>query len=1147
MRLPRTMVAAALLVCAIVPTIGSAPEHAAAAVNSVPRPDHVVIVVEENRSNEQVIGNPNAGYLNSLAATGANMTSFFAETHPSQPNYLAMFSGSTQGVTDNSCPHSFDAANLGSSAIAAGAGFIGYSEDLPSVGFTGCQSGKYARKHNPWVNFTNLPASTNRPFADFPTDYSQLPAVSFVVPNLDHDMHDGSIAQGDAWLQTNLGGYAQWARTHNSLLVVTFDEDDLSQNNQIATVIVGEQVQPGAYSEPANHYNLLRTIEDGLGLPAVGASATAAPLLDIWRAPGGNQLPVAVFSSSCAGLSCAFDASGSSDPDGSVGSYAWSFGDGGSGGGVSPSHVYASGGAVSVTLTVTDDRGGSASVTHVVSPVAPAGTPFVADSFNRSVTRGLGVADVGGAWSTVGNQAQFSVAPGGGVLALANPAASLEGFVGPARSDADVVEVLSASKLPVGGPLYLSVAGRRVSANNYYSVKVLINPNGSVTPLLTGTAGGVGKTLAGAVTVPGLTYTAGMSLSVRVQVFGTNPTTVRARVWRTAQAEPSTWQLTSTDAQAALQASGAVGTTAYLSSAATNAPIAVTVTSLTAKPSVAPANQLPVAAFTSSCTQLSCSFDASGSTDPDGTVASYAWMFGDGSTGTGPRPTHAFVIPGDYPVTLTVTDNAGAATAVTHVAPATSPPVNQAPVARFTWTCTRLDCSFDGTASSDPEEGSVSTYAWDFGDRSNSAQSTVAKTFAAAGTYEVTLTVTDDDGATDVVTHEVTVVGEAPNQLPVAVFSSSCAGLSCAFDASGSSDPDGSVGSYAWSFGDGGSGSGVSPSHVYASGGAVSVTLTVTDDRGGSASVTHSVSPVAPNQLPVAVFSSSCAGLSCAFDASGSSDPDGSVGSYAWSFGDGGSGGGVSPSHVYASGGAVSVTLTVTDDRGGSASVTHVVSPVAPAGTPFVADSFNRSVTRGLGVADVGGAWSTVGNQAQFSVAPGGGVLALANPAASLEGFVGPARSDADVVEVLSASKLPVGGPLYLSVAGRRVSANNYYSVKVLINPNGSVTPLLTGTAGGVGKTLAGAVTVPGLTYTAGMSLSVRVQVFGTNPTTVRARVWRTAQAEPSTWQLTSTDAQAALQASGAVGTTAYLSSAATNAPIAVTVTSLTAKPTSAG
>ena len=1063
MRLPRTMVAAALLVGAVIPTIGSAPERAAAAVSSVPRPDHVVIVVEENRSNEQVIGNPNAGYLNSLAATGANMTSFFGETHPSQPNYLAMFSGSTQGVTDDSCPHSFAAANLGSSAIAAGAGFIGYSEDLPSVGFTGCQSGKYARKHNPWSNFTNLPASTNRPFADFPTDYSQLPAVSFVVPNLDHDMHDGTIAQGDAWLQTNLGGYAQWARTHNSLLVVTFDEDDFSQNNQIATVIVGEQVQPGAYSEPANHYNLLRTIEDGLGLPAVGASATAAPLLDIWRAPGGNQSPVAVFSSSCAGLSCAFDASGSSDPDGSVGSYAWSFGDGGSGGGVSPSHVYASGGAVSVTLTVTDDRGGSASVTHVVSPVAPAGTPFVADSFNRSVTGGLGVADVGGAWSTVGNQAQFSVAPGGGVLALASAGASLEGFVGPARSDADVVEVLSASKLPVGGPLYLSVAGRRVSANNYYSVKVLINANGSVTALLTGTAGGVSKTLAGAVTVPGLTYTAGMSLSVRVQVFGTNPTTVRARVWRTAQAEPSTWQLTSTDAQAALQASGAVGTTAYLSSAATNAPIAVTVTSLTAKPSVAPANQPPVAAFTSGCTQLTCSFDASGSTDPDGTVASYAWTFGDGSTGTGPRPTHAFVIPGDYPVTLTVTDNAGAATAVTHVASATSPPVNQAPVARFTWTCTRLDCTFDGTASSDPEDGSVSAYAWDFGDRSNGAQSTVAKSFAAAGTYEVTLTVTDDDGATDVVTHEVTIVG------------------------------------------------------------------------------------VAPNQLPVAVFSSSCAGLSCAFDASGSSDPDGSVGSYAWSFGDGGSGGGVSPSHVYASGGAVSVTLTVTDDRGGSASVTHVVSPVAPAGTPFVADSFNRSVTGGLGVADVGGAWSTVGNQAQFSVAPGGGVLALASAGASLEGFVGPARSDADVVEVLSASRLPVGGPLYLSVAGRRVSANNYYSVKVLINANGSVTALLTGTAGGVSKTLAGAVTVPGLTYTAGMSLSVRVQVFGTNPTTVRARVWRTAQAEPSTWQLTSTDAQAALQASGAVGTTAYLSSAATNAPIAVTVTSLTAKPTSAG
>src|SRR5689334_7926225 len=85
----------------------------AAGTSSVPRPDHVVVVVEENHSDQGIIGNPNAPYINSLASSGANMTSFFAETHPSEPNYLAMYSGDTQGVTDDSCPHTFDTANLG--------------------------------------------------------------------------------------------------------------------------------------------------------------------------------------------------------------------------------------------------------------------------------------------------------------------------------------------------------------------------------------------------------------------------------------------------------------------------------------------------------------------------------------------------------------------------------------------------------------------------------------------------------------------------------------------------------------------------------------------------------------------------------------------------------------------------------------------------------------------------------------------------------------------------------------------------------------------------------------------------------------------------------------------------------------------------
>jgi PKD repeat protein len=357
-----------------------------------------------------------------------------------------------------------------------------------------------------------------------------------------------------------------------------------------------------------------------------------------------------------------------------------------------------------------------------------------------------------------------------------------------------------------------------------------------------------------------------------------------------------------------------VGTIAYLSGAVSNAPVNVSVTSFTARPTGgAPTDQPPVARFAPECEELACSFDATGSSDPDGTIASYAWDFGDGSTGSGRTLSHAYVVPGYYPVTLTVTDDAGATATMSQVVTATPPPDDQPPTARFTWSCTGLTCGFDGTTSSDPEDGSVTGYSWDLGDGSTSTQSSFTHTFDAPGTYDVTLIVADDDDATGEVTHELQVT----------------AGL--------------------------------------------------------------------PDQLPVAVLSGSCGGLSCSFDGSGSWDPDGSVVSYGWSFGDGGSGGGVSASHVYAVGGPVTVTLTVTDDQGGSSSVSRVFSPVAAVGSAFVSDGFGRSVVRGFGSADVGGVWSSVGTAAQFSVVPGAGVLSLVKAPQQLEGFVGSAQTDADV------------------------------------------------------------------------------------------------------------------------------------------------------
>ncbi|MDD2699718.1 MAG: alkaline phosphatase family protein [Sideroxydans sp.] len=257
---------------------------AAAQVQAVnlPRPDHILIVIEENKSFSQIIGNPDAPYINALAQRGALFTNAHGVTHPSQPNYLALFNGTTRGIGSNTCPLDLSGDNLASALLLKGRSFVSYSESMPKAGYEGCRYGSYMRKHNPLANWKELSA-LNQPLTAMPQDFAQLPDVAWVVPDQRNDMHDGSIAQGDAWLQQNIEAYAQWAMDNNSLLIVTFDEDDGSEGNRVVTLMVGPMVKAGQYAQRIDHYNVLRTILQMHGLPGINESARAESIDKVWR------------------------------------------------------------------------------------------------------------------------------------------------------------------------------------------------------------------------------------------------------------------------------------------------------------------------------------------------------------------------------------------------------------------------------------------------------------------------------------------------------------------------------------------------------------------------------------------------------------------------------------------------------------------------------------------------------------------------------------------------------------------------------------------------------------------------------------------------------------------------------------------------
>lgn len=280
-----TRLAAVALACVVAALAVAAGSAGATSTASISRSgsgySHVVVVIEENYGGPAIIGGGQAPYLKSLAAQGEYFPNYRGVSHPSEPNYMALFSGSTQHTDGSDNCIKTSARSIIGEAGAAGISAKGYIEGLSS-------GSGYACRHDPFSQFADA-RKAETDFSKFPASYAALPKLSFVVPNLTDDMHDNGIGPGDRWARTHLSGYAQWCKAHNSLLIVISDENDGDPNyssnqpgeggNSALAMVVGARIPAGKVATGKfDHYSMLRTLEDIFGVGHLGASAHASDM-----------------------------------------------------------------------------------------------------------------------------------------------------------------------------------------------------------------------------------------------------------------------------------------------------------------------------------------------------------------------------------------------------------------------------------------------------------------------------------------------------------------------------------------------------------------------------------------------------------------------------------------------------------------------------------------------------------------------------------------------------------------------------------------------------------------------------------------------------------------------------------------------------
>ncbi len=522
------------------------------------------------------------------------------------------------------------------------------------------------------------------------------------------------------------------------------------------------------------------------------------------------------------------------------------------------------------------------------------------------------------------------------------------------------------------------------------------------------------------------------------------------------------------------------------------------------------------------------SLDAS---DPNNTAQDYTgyWKLGGDSTWGGNSSSY---FSGNVDEAAVYPRALSASEVQSHFAAGTgSTPTNQPPTAKFTSTATKLSASFDASTSTGNDD-SIAGYSWNFGDGNTDTGATPTHVYAAGGTYTVTLTVTDQGDATDTVSHAVTVVA------PTAKFTSNVTNLSASFDASTSDGGGDTISGYSWNFGDGATDTGVSPSHTYATAGSKTVTLTLTDQGGAQDTVSHVITVNAASVPPTARFTSNVTNLSASFDASTSDGGSDTISGYSWNFGDGSTGTGATPSHNYTAAGTKTVTLTVTDQGGAQATVSHVITVTAPSTGVLASDTFNRTATNGWGTADTGGPWTIRGTASKASVTPGVAKFTMSSAMTQYADLNNVSATSAKVTTEFSVDKLYPGTAegMYVAAVGRQIGTD-FYAGRLVIAANGSVKLYLLRDS----SALLAAYTVPGLTVVPGSHYKLSVLVSGISPTMVSAKVWKVGDAEPAAWQKSASNTFAALQAPGRVGLSAYLPAATTNAPITLSFYNLVA------